>query len=411
MRDLWECAWRELKRRKGRTLTNIFGYLLAAAIMVVVVGALLYSKEATSSILNRVGTRFIAFVPAHIPSCPECSAKSPDEESEGFVAYGVATNLITNITSFVDEVKKLDTVYDASGYLLFRFKDQKDGHLFTVGGFDPDDFVVSKTCCAAKDIVKGRFLLPNDRGLVILEKAYAKLKKLKEGDEVTIAGSMFSVIGIVKPPIRPAKADIYMHFDEAEQVINKRMGASSIHNEANVILVEVKSSKVQDEAITSMKNLLPGDYLVASSYACYRPAAKVMGINEDAAWLLTIIIGICAVILALKSQLSSVLERRRDIGILKAIGWTDGNVVSQILAESVLQAMIGGILGCLVAVAILLFVPIEMLSGIEAGAHIRISAWVLVLGFVLAFLGGIIAGSFPALIAARQQPADALRSI
>ena len=105
MRDLWECAWRELKRRKTRTLTNIFGYLLAAAIMVVVVGALLYSKEATSSILNRVGTRFIAFVPAHIPSCPECSAKSPDEESEGFVAYGVATNLITNITNFVDKVK------------------------------------------------------------------------------------------------------------------------------------------------------------------------------------------------------------------------------------------------------------------------------------------------------------------
>ena len=409
MRDSWECAWRELMRRKGRTLTNIFGYLLAVAIMVVLVNALLYSKEATNSILNRVGTHFIAFVPAHIPPCPECSVKSPDEESEGFVAYGVATNLIA--TSFVDKVKKLPTIYDASAYLLFRFKDQKDGHLFTVGGFDPDDFVVSKTCCAAKDIVKGRFLLPNDRGVVMLEKAYAKLKKLKPGDEITIAGSIFSVIGIVNPPIRPAKADIYMHFDDAEKVINKRMGTSSIHNEANVILVEVKSSKVQDEAITSMKNLLPGDYLVASSYACYRPAAKVMGINEDAAWMLTIIIGICAVILALKSQLSSVIERRRDIGILKAIGWTDGNVVLQILAESILQAMIGGILGCLVAVAILLFVPIEMLSGIGTPAPGAISPLVLVAAFLLALMGGSIAGRFPALAAARQRPAEALRSL
>ena len=71
MRDLWECAWRELKRRKWRTLTNIFGYLLVVAIMVVLVSTLLYSKEAASSILNRIGTHFIAFVPARIAPCPE----------------------------------------------------------------------------------------------------------------------------------------------------------------------------------------------------------------------------------------------------------------------------------------------------------------------------------------------------
>lgn len=408
MGDSLKCAWRELMRRKGRTLTNIFGYLLAVAIMVVLVSTLLYSKDATSSILNRIGTHFIAFVPARIPPCPECSAKSPDEENEGFVAYNVETNLIT--TSFIDQVRKLPTVREASPYLLFRFKDQKDGHLFTVGGLEPRDaLVVGKTCCAAKDIVDGRFLKPNDRGVIMLEKAYARLKQLAPGDEITIAGSMFSVIGIVNPPIRPAKADIYMHFDDAEQAINKRMEASSIQNEFNVVLVEVKSSKEQDEAIKSMRRLLP--YLVVSSYACYKPAAKVMGINEGAAWLLTIVIGICAVILALKSQLSSVIERRRDIGILKAIGWTDGNVVSQILAESILQAVAGGIIGCLAAVVILLFVPIEMLSGIETPASVSISPLVLAASFALVLLGGIFAGLFPAFVAAQQRPADALRSL
>lgn len=405
MSDLWKCAWRELIRRKGRTLANILGYLLAVAIMVVLVTILIFSKDAASGVLSGTGTHFIAFVPA---SMPQNSVKLLDEQNEGFIAMGVAAGLIHE--TFVDKVKQLPTVRDAAPYLLFRLKDPETQRTFTIGGFDPrNNLVVGTTCCAAGDVLSGRFLWPGDKGVVMLEEAYALSAKLSIDSKITIAGNTFSIIGILNPGIRPGKADVYMHIDDARQVIKKRVIGSPIDDKINVVLVEVASSKVQDDAIMDVKELLPD--LVVSSYACYKPASKVMGMNEGGVWLLTMIIGICAVLFALKSQLTSVIERRRDIGILKAIGWTDGDVVSQILAESVLQVMIGGILGCLVAVAILLFVPIEMLSGIEAGVHIIISPWVLVLGFALAFLGGIIAGGFPAFIAARQRPADALRSI
>ncbi|HUU16407.1 MAG TPA: FtsX-like permease family protein [Sedimentisphaerales bacterium] len=405
MSDIWKCAWRELIRRKGRTLANILGYLLAVAIMVVLVTILIFSKNAASGVLSGTGTHFIAFVPA---SMPQNSVKLLDEQNEGFIAMGVAAGLIHE--TFVGKVKQLPTVRDAAPYLLFRLKDPETQRTFTIGGFDPrNNLAVGTTCCAAGDVLSGRFLWPGDKGVVMLEEAYALSAKLSIDSKITIAGSTFSIIGILNPGIRPGKADVYMHIDDARQVIKKRVIGSPIDDKINVVLVEVASSKVQDDAIMDVKELLPD--LVVSSYACYKPASKVMGMNEGGVWLLTMIIGICAVLFALKSQLTSVIERRRDIGILKAIGWTDRDVVSQILAESVLQAIIGGILGCLVAVAILLFVPIEMLSGIEAGVHIIISSWVLVLGFALAFLGGIIAGSFPAFIAARQRPADALRSI
>jgi len=405
MTDLWKCAWRELMRRKGRTLANILGYLLAVAIMAVLVTILIFSQNAASGVLSGTGTHFIAFAPA---SMPANSVKLLDEENEGFLGMGVAADLIPE--TFVDKVKQLPTVRDAAPYLLFRFKDPETQRPLTVGGFDPrNNLAVGTTCCAAGDILSGRFLWPGDKGVVMLEEAYARSAKLNDGDEINIAGSIFSIIGIINPGIRPGKADVYMHIADARQVIRKRVIEPPIDDKINVVLVEVASSNVQDKAIMSVKKLLPG--LVISSYACYKPASKVMGMNEGAAWLLTIIIGICAVILALKSQLSSVLERRRDIGILKAIGWTDGNVVSQILAESILQAMIGGILGCLAAIAILLFVPIEMLSGIETPVPVIISPMVLAAGFALALSGGIIAGSFPALVAAHQRPADALRSL
>ena len=200
-----------------------------------------------------------------------------------------------------------------------------------------------------------------------------------------------------------------MHFDEVKRIINKRIKPSPIHNEANLILVETKSSKLQEKAMSEMKNLLPG--LIFSSYACYKPAAKVMGINESAVYLLVIIIGIFTIALVIKSQLSSIIERRRDIGILKAIGWTDGDVISQILAESIIQALIGGIIGCLISPVILMFLPVKTLIGIDANIHIGISPLVLVASLLLSLLGGIIAGIFPAFVASRQRPAEALRSI
>lgn len=48
MGDVWDCAWRELRRRKGRTAANILGYLLAVATAVVVITALRFSRQAAA---------------------------------------------------------------------------------------------------------------------------------------------------------------------------------------------------------------------------------------------------------------------------------------------------------------------------------------------------------------------------
>jgi len=405
--DLLECAWRELKRRKLRTSINVIGYILAVAIMVVLISAIVYSKQSANDILNDTGTHFIASIPANLPACSLCSLKFSTEKDEGFVVYGVPTKLIS--TKFINEVNQIPAVKSASACLFYRFKD-KNRDIFTVAGFDPrNDEAVSTTCCSATDVISGRFLMPGESDRVMLDEAYARLKQLKPGDKIIVAGSPFTIVGIINPGIRPAKADVYMHFSEAERLINKSIKPSPIHNEANLILVETKSSKLQEKAMSDMKNLLPG--LIFSSYACYKPASKVMGINESAVYLLIIVIGIFTIALAIKSQLSSVIERRRDIGILKAIGWTDGDVVFQILTESLIQALLGGIIGCTISPIILMLMPVKALIGIEAPLRINTSPLVLIAGLLLAIFGGIIAGIFPSFVASRQRPADTLRSI
>ncbi len=261
--------------------------------------------------------------------------------------------------------------------------------------------------------MQGRFLEPGDTGLVILEESFAVSKAWPVGTPITIAGERFTVAGIVNPGIRPGKADMYMPFADAERVINKRL-VFPIYGQANTVLVESVNSSLHEQAMRDVQEVL-GQRSLISIYGCYLPAAQVVGINENMLWPLAIIISLSVVGLTLKSQFSSVVERRHDIGIMKAIGWSDGNVVSQILGESVLQAAIGGVTGALVAVVILLAVPFEVLSGIEstaaAGTAVDISPLVILAALGLALLGGLIAGILPAIVAARTRPANSLRRL
>jgi putative ABC transport system permease protein len=103
-------------------------------------------------------------------------------------------------------------------------------------------------------------------------------------------------------------------------------------------------------------------------------------------------------------MLVSVVERTREIGIRKAVGATNGAVLSQFLTEAILVSLFGGALG--VAVGI----------GLTYGASqifrfpFVVSLWAIVAGLALAFVVGLVAGVIPARNAATLDPITALRS-
>ena len=403
---MWQYAWRETIRHTGRTIGNMLGYLLAVAMMVVLVSVLSYSSAAANEVLTTTGTHFIAF----LPECTsdECPADLIDSVNEGFTANGSSSKLMD--TQIVEDVKALPTVADAAPALYFKMLDPATGKTFTIIGLSTlDTIAVRTTTCAATDIVTGRFLLPDDRNLVMLEEAFAYARLLPAGLPIDIGGERFTVAGIINPGIRPAKADIYMKMDEALRVINSRL-YTPIKAKMNIVLVESAGAAVHQQAIKDVQELL-GERSLISTYGCSTPATAAMGINENGLKSITFIVALAVIAFALKSQYSSVIERRYDIGILKAIGWSDGRVVRQLLGESLIQAGGGGLLGVLLALGIILWIPIESIIGIDAVAGVGVSGPAVGLGLGLALAGGLFAGILPGLAAAKMRPADTLRRL
>jgi putative ABC transport system permease protein len=121
---------------------------------------------------------------------------------------------------------------------------------------------------------------------------------------------------------------------------------------------------------------------------------------------ISILVGALGIV---NTMTTSVLERRKEIGIMKAIGGTNGQVFMQFFFESGMLGFIGGlvgaVLGTLISVA-----GVAGINGFLGADLIPVIDFVLIGGALLgSFIVGAVAGIVPAMNAAKQNPVEALR--
>lgn len=114
---------------------------------------------------------------------------------------------------------------------------------------------------------------------------------------------------------------------------------------------------------------------------------------------------IIAVLSILNTMLMSVTERMTEFGILRANGWSAGDVMKLVLAESVMLGVIGGLLGCLLGYAGTLVLNAQFPSKLNLYA----SPQVLLLSFTFSMVLGALGGLYPAWWAIRRSPMEAIR--
>ena len=305
---------------------------------------------------------------------------------------------------------------------------------YTIGGVDTRKTDMGLITSA--QVTKGRFLSKTNAREALVAISYASNHKLKVGSTLSIKKTKFRVVGLVQAPLGGQSADVYVPLAQLQTL-------SSQKNMINVVLVRASKSSGVGAVQKKIKSALPSAQVASNKSEADQISGSLVTASDLAKSLglaLSIIVIAMAIMLAALLTLSSVAKRVREIGTLRALGWTRRLVIRQIAAESLVQGVIGGVVGVVIGIAGAALINSFNLSlsasstvgsttnAMRPGAvnaaqtvaqtatsqvalHAPLVGSIILIGFALAVLGGLLAGATGALRAAQLRPADALRQV
>ena len=261
-------------------------------------------------------------------------------------------------------------------------------------GVDPADERRTTNIMAEENFLIGRPLGEKDKNKIVIGVLAATVLKLGINDQIDVKNETFTVVGIFETDSL-IDAVMYIPLQDAMRVQN-------LTNTVSTIFVSPKSLDNLDEVKEFVNTVLFEKYGV-----------EAIEFNELAASGLQIlelmnqfgiIVGFLTMVVATLSVVNTILmgvqERRREIAVLKATGWTNREIATEVIIESMVITVAGGILG------IILGVLISKLSLDYFGTLLRFSfSFSAVLNASLVTISlGFFAGLYPAVRATRISP-------
>jgi len=301
---------------------------------------------------------------------------------------------------------------------------------FTVAGVDITKENIGLVL--PEQVVEGEFITETNQAVVSV--SYASSEEISIGDSLMLNENEYTVVGTVEPKLYTNSADIYLTLEELQRIAERE-------NKINILLVKSADAYSVEEVSSQLDSLFASAQVTDSSDT----AEKVTGSLVDAAnltdrfvGLTSIIVMIAAFIIVSLLTVLSINKRTREIGTLKAIGWSNRKVVRQILMESIVLGVIGALLGVglgLLSITVLNNFDISF-SAEFASSNLETlgQKWlgtggesepvttsfdlqvvytntILLIGSLLALAGSIIAGIIASYKSSRMKPSEALRHL
>ena len=303
----------------------------------------------------------------------------------GDSAYGTNT-ISANWTDTIANVSGVDEAYAIYVVLV----PIGDDYMNTLIGIDPNG-----TDLADISLTDGRMFRDNSSE-VILGEVYANDNNISVGDNIIIKNEEFEVVGIYETGDQNMAGGVFTSISKVGELMDDSESISNIY-------VKVKKG-VDPQSVADRIDELYGDNITTiTSVMEMEQMGTMLNTLEAASWgisLLAIVVGGLGII---NTMLMSVFERTREIGVLKAVGWSNKKILTMIVGESLVITIVSAIIGSIIGVvATYALAPMMGLTPV-------FTAKIFIQAFLIAIIVGIVGGIYPALKAVKLPPTEALR--
>jgi putative ABC transport system permease protein len=254
-------------------------------------------------------------------------------------------------------------------------------------------------------IVEGRTFTPGLDEVIVGEKLTGRIKDLELGGDVKYQQKRFKIVGLFESAGGAFESEIWGDYDTFGAIFKRGPGSNSL-------VVRMKDPAAIPE-LDRWIRAQPQMQLQAVQERKYYEdqAGPLSRALRGLASFVAIVMGIGAVFGAINTMYAIVAARTREIGTLRALGFSRRAILASFLIESVLLAAIGGVVGCLLALPMNGFTTAtgQTQSFSELAFAFRITPGIVVTGMLFAVLMGVLGGLLPALRGARLPITAALR--
>ncbi|MBS3909748.1 MAG: ABC transporter permease [Actinobacteria bacterium] len=240
----------------------------------------------------------------------------------------------------------------------------------------------------------------NDREILLGGKAARRLGA-GAGDSLNISGEEFRVAGVLGQVGTEEDELIFIGMKQAQAIL-ERPGEVSFAE----VSAWCKDCPI-DDIVEQVREKLPGAKVAAVRQAAETRDA-VIGQFSLFSLILSVTMGIVAALVVFTNTLSAVRERRREIGVFRAVGYRRSHIALIVLLESAIVGLVAGVGGYLAGFSASGYIA-PIATGMDVGVVFDPIVPAIAIGGVVVL--SLLAGVYPATVAARLDPSEALNSI